>query len=58
MKKVKGSYKREMGFIYVYSNNTVYTISIYDGNWSCCKVGNRMLLGSNTDPRSIRPLGV
>ena len=43
--KIKGKYKREMGFIYVYSNNTVYTISIYDGNWSCCKVGNRTAMG-------------
>lgn len=43
--KIRGKYKREMGFIYVYSDNTVYTISTYDGNWSCCKVGERTAMG-------------
>lgn len=30
--KITGKYKTDMGFIYVYNNNTVYTISTYDGN--------------------------
>ena len=43
--RINGSYKKENGFINVYSNNTVYTIATYDGNWSCCKVGERTAMG-------------
>lgn len=42
---VKGKYKKDMGFIYVYSDNTVYTISTYDGDWSCRKVGELTAMG-------------
>lgn len=45
MTEITGRYKKENGFFNVYSNNTVYTIATYDGNWSCCKVGQRTAMG-------------
>ena len=37
--RIKGRYEKDQNFTRVYSNNTVYEIARYSGEWSALKVG-------------------
>lgn len=39
--KIKGRYEKDLNFICVYCDNTIYTIARNSGEWGALKVGER-----------------
>ena len=43
--KIYGRYEEDNNFIWVYSDNVIYTISKSTGNWNCRAVGDKTAMG-------------